>query len=69
MATRSKMSVTTLSFGKRGDSCEELTIDERIQDGHGAVGNTGVRVNLLQDLIATSAAGISVVLRWSHQPL
>ena len=27
----------------------KLTVDERIQDGHGTVGDTGVRVDLLED--------------------
>lgn len=28
---------------------EWLTVDERVQDGHGTVGDTGIRVNLLED--------------------
>jgi hypothetical protein len=26
-----------------------LTVDERVQDGHGTVGDTSVRVHLLED--------------------
>jgi hypothetical protein len=27
----------------------KLTVDKRVQDGHGTVGDTGVRVDLLED--------------------
>jgi len=27
------------------------TVDERVQDGHGAVGDTGIRVDLLEDCV------------------
>jgi hypothetical protein len=30
---------------------EKLTVDERVEDGHGTVGNTGVRVDLLEDCV------------------
>lgn len=30
------------------DTLEDV-VDERVQDGHGAVGDTGVRVDLLED--------------------
>jgi len=33
------------------------TVDERVQDGHGAVGDTGIRVDLLEDLVDVGAVG------------
>jgi len=36
------------SFG--GDALKDV-IDERVQDGHGTVGDTGVRVDLLEDFV------------------
>jgi hypothetical protein len=50
-ATRSKMSdkrVSTLKMGSRCDS-DMHTVDERVQDGHGTIGDTSVRVDLLKD--------------------
>jgi hypothetical protein len=50
-ATRSKMSdkrVSALQIGSRCDS-DMHTVDERVQDGHGAVGDTGVGVDLLKN--------------------
>jgi hypothetical protein len=50
-ATRSKMSdkrVSTLQIGSGCDS-DVHTVDERVQDGHGAVGDTSVRMDLLED--------------------
>jgi hypothetical protein len=50
-ATRSKMSdnrVSTLQMGSRCYS-NVHTVDERVQDGHGAVGDTSVGMDLLKD--------------------
>jgi hypothetical protein len=50
-ATRSKISekrVSALQIESRCDS-DMHTVDERVQDGHGAVGDTGVGVDLLED--------------------
>lgn len=33
---------------------DQLTIDERVQNGHGTVGDTSVGVNLLEDWIDAS---------------
>ena len=52
VATRSKMSESrTLEFGTKpqyGHSMG-LTIDEGVQDGHGAVGDTSIWVDLLEN--------------------
>lgn len=52
VATRSKISGTKESENAFADARRRvkwlLTVDEGVQDGHGAVGDTGVRVNLLQ---------------------
>ena len=34
-----------------------LTVDERVEDAHGAVGDTGVRVDLLEDYATVSVDG------------
>ena len=34
----------------RGDSLEDV-VDERVEDGHGLVGDTGVGVDLLEHLV------------------
>lgn len=34
--------------GLSGNALEDV-VDERVQDGHGTVGDTGVRVDLLED--------------------
>ena len=48
MATRSKISGPKLARFQLLDRWEP-TVDERVQDGHGTVGNTGVRVHLLEN--------------------
>lgn len=52
VATRSKISGTEESENAFADARRRvnwlLTVDEGVQDGHGAVGDTGVGVNLLQ---------------------
>ena len=35
-----------------------LTVDEGVQDGHGTVGDTGVGVNLLEDLVDVGRVGL-----------
>ena len=40
--------------GLSGDALEDV-VDERVQDGHGAVGDTGVGVDLLEDCKDASA--------------
>lgn len=52
VATRSKMSENALDklFQRKNKTYPMmLTVDERVQDGHGTVGNTSVGVDLLQD--------------------
>lgn len=34
---------------ERHVACLRLTVDERVQDGHGTVGDTSVGVDLLED--------------------
>lgn len=49
VATRSKIS---FMLSVTDASCRDrmmLTVDERVQDGHGTVGDTSVGVDLLQD--------------------
>lgn len=36
----------------------ELTVDEGVQDGHGTVGDTGVGVDLLEDLVDVGRVGL-----------
>jgi hypothetical protein len=51
-ATRSKMSDRRVSNLQIGLICNSdmHTVDERVQNGHSPVGDTSVRVDLLQDL-------------------
>jgi hypothetical protein len=37
---------------------ESLTVDEGVQDRHGTVGDTGVGVNLLEDLVDVGGVGL-----------
>jgi len=43
--------VVSSKLGSFGSDALEDVVDERVQDGHGTVGDTGVRVNLLQDFV------------------
>lgn len=51
VATRSKMSDGTgqIWIGMRRADVRRRTVDEGVQDGHGAVGDTSVGVHLLED--------------------
>jgi hypothetical protein len=51
VATRSKMSEKRVSISNVDLECGSsmLTVDEGVQDGHGAVGDTSVWVDLLED--------------------
>lgn len=49
VATRSKMSTSKSVRDWVGESDCRRTIDERVEDRHGTVGDTGIWVNLLQD--------------------
>jgi len=42
--------------GLGGDALKDI-VDERVQDGHGAVGDTSIRVNLLEDLVDVRGVG------------
>jgi hypothetical protein len=42
-------------IGLDGDA---LTVDEGVQDGHGTVGDTGVGVDLLEDLVDVGRVGL-----------
>jgi len=44
--------------GFRGDTFKDI-VDERVQDGHGLVGDTSIRVNLLQDLVDVGGVGFT----------
>lgn len=41
----------------RGDALEDI-VDEGVEDRHGAVGDTSVRVDLLQDLVNVGGVGL-----------
>lgn len=43
--------------GLRGEALEDV-LDERVQDGHGLVGDTGVGVDLLQDTVNVGGVGL-----------
>ena len=62
MATRSKMSGSKISIAKKreseADRGEMHTVDERVQDRHGTVGDTSVGVNLLEDLVDVRGVGL-----------
>lgn len=45
-------------LGGLGSNTLEDVIDEGVQNGHGTVGDTGVRVNLLEDLIDIRGVGL-----------
>jgi hypothetical protein len=50
VATRSKMSEKDCQLRRvKVGVSKTRTVDERVQDGHGTVGNTSVWVNLLED--------------------
>jgi len=40
-----------------GNALKDI-IDKRVQDGHGTVGDTGIRVNLLKDLVDVRGVGL-----------
>lgn len=48
-ATRSKMSKPQVRTSRSSNGSWRHTVDERVQDGHGAVGDTSVGVDLLED--------------------
>lgn len=41
-----------------GSDWNALTVDEGVQDGHGTVGDTGVGVDLLEDLVDVGRVGL-----------
>jgi len=41
----------------RSDALEDV-VDKRVQDGHGTVGDTSVRVDLLEDLVDVRRVGL-----------
>lgn len=45
-------------LGGLGSETLEDVLDERVQDGHSLVGDTGVRVNLLQDTVDVGGVGL-----------
>jgi hypothetical protein len=49
------MSVLDALFGCARDW---LTVDEGVEDGHGTVGDTGVGVDLLEDLVDVGGVGL-----------
>jgi len=46
-----RLLVVSGKLGGLGRNTLEDVVDERVQDRHGTVGDTGVRVNLLEDLV------------------
>lgn len=68
VATRSKMS-EKVSDGHSGlGRSSGLTVDEGVEDGHGAVGDTSVGVDLLQDCKNGSAGGKETMTRPNARP-
>lgn len=55
--------VVSSQLGGLGSDTLEDVVDERVQDGHGTVGDTSVRVNLLEDLVDVRAVGLLAGLR------
>jgi hypothetical protein len=51
----SELSVMDALFECAG---ELLTVDEGVEDGHGTVGDTGVGVDLLEDLVDVGGVGL-----------
>ena len=47
--------------GLKGKSLEDV-VDERVQDRHTSLGDTGVRVNLLQHLVDVRRVGLDTLL-------
>lgn len=60
VATRSKMSEIECQNWNAIVSLDwkVLTVDEGVQDGHGTVGDTGVGVDLLEDLVDVGGVGL-----------
>jgi len=50
--------VVCSELGGLGCDALEDVVDERVKDGHGAVGDTGVRVDLLEDLVDVRRVGL-----------
>lgn len=53
--------------GLSGDALEDI-VDKRVQDRHGTVGDTGVRVDLLEDWFQCQKM-THKAKRWSNLPL
>ena len=53
--------VTGKTAGLKGKSLEDV-VDERVQDRHTSLGDTGVRVNLLQHLVDVRRVGLDTLL-------
>lgn len=45
-------------LGSLGSNTLEDIVDERVQNGHGTVGDTSVGVDLLEDLVDVGAVGL-----------
>lgn len=45
-------------IGFQKPESESHTVDERVEDGHGTVGDTSVGVDLLQDLVDVGRVGL-----------
>lgn len=63
VATRSKISMIGISQIVRCDSKSrprKLTIDKRVQDRHSTVGDTGIRVDLLENWISDVLVNLAI---------
>jgi hypothetical protein len=53
-----KQNKTSRNDSESESESESLTVDEGVQDRHGTVGDTGVGVNLLEDLVDVGGVGL-----------
>lgn len=58
-----RLLVVSSQLGGLGGNSLENVVDERVHDRHGLLGNTGVRVSLLQDLVNVRGVGLLSGLR------
>jgi len=50
--------VVCSELGSLSSNALKDIVDEGVQDGHGTVGDTGIRVNLLEDLVDVGRVGL-----------
>ena len=62
-AESSLLVIADESGGLEGDALKDI-IDERVHDRHAALGNSSLRVNLLQHSVDVDAEGFCPLLLW-----